>query len=100
MGIDEKSKIFAECIKNLYLKGKYTVEYAILQLEKYKDAGKIIASDYEEYLSFFVSEMNEENEETDNVEIVESDDAEESVIENSEATENTEETIEDEEESV
>lgn len=99
MGIDEKSKIFAECIKNLYLKGKYTVEYAILQLEKYKDAGKIIASDYEEYLSFFVSEMNKENEETDNVEIVESDDVEESVSETTE-TENTEETIEDEEESV
>lgn len=99
MGIDEKSKLFAECIKNLYLKGKYTVEYAILQLEKYKDAGKIIADDYEKYLDYFVNEMNKENEEVDNVEIVESDDVEESVSETTE-TENTEETIEDEEESV
>lgn len=98
MGIDEKSKIFAECIKNLYLKGKYTVEYAILQLEKYKDAGKIIADDYEKYLDYFVNEMNKENEEVDNVEIVESDDVEESAIEGSGTTEteNTEETIEEE----
>ena len=61
MGQDEKSKLFANCIKKLYQKGKYTVEYAILQLEKFKDDGKIIASDYEEYLAFFVAEMEKEN---------------------------------------
>lgn len=90
MGIDEKSKIFADCIKNLYLKGKYTIEYAILQLEKYKDNGKIIASDYEEYLSFFVSEMNKENTTAEETEVVDSNN-----IEETETIENTEENEEE-----
>lgn len=96
MGIDEKSKLFADCIKNLYEKGKYTVEYAILQLEKYKDNGKIIASDYEEYLSFFVSEMNKENETTDD----EGENSTEEATDETIDTENTEETEKNEEENV
>ncbi len=61
MGEDEKSKLFADCIKDLYIKKKYEVEYAILQLEKYKDAGKINAEDYEKTLEYFKSEKDQQN---------------------------------------
>lgn len=64
---EEKSKRFADCIKNLYEKKMYSIEYAILQLEKFRDSNKIIESDYEEYYEYFCSEMDKQN----TVEVVE-----------------------------
>lgn len=58
---EEKSKRFADCIKNLYEKKMYSIEYAILQLEKFRDSNKIIESDYEEYYNYFCSEMDKKN---------------------------------------
>lgn len=58
---EEKSKRFADCIKNLYIKGMYSIEYAILQLEKFRDSNKIIESDYEEYYKYFSEEMDKQN---------------------------------------
>lgn len=57
----ERSKRFADCIKNLYEKKMYSVEYAILQLEKFRDNNKIIESDYEEYYNYFCNEMDKQN---------------------------------------
>lgn len=59
--LEEKSKRFADCIKNLYEKKMYSVEYAILQLEKFRDNNKIIESDYEEYYNYFCVEMDKKN---------------------------------------
>ncbi len=58
---EEKSKRFADCIKNLYEKKMYSIEYAILQLEKFRDSNKIIESDYEEYYRYFSEEMDKQN---------------------------------------
>ncbi len=58
---EEKSKRFADCIKNLYEKKMYSIEYAILQLEKFRDSNKIIESDYEEYYKYFTEEMDKQN---------------------------------------
>lgn len=58
---EERSKRFADCIKNLYIKGMYSIEYAILQLEKFRDNNKIIESDYEEYYKYFSEEMDKQN---------------------------------------
>lgn len=71
MSLDEKSKLIAECIKDLYLKGKYEVEYAILKLEEYKDNGKITVSDYESYLSYLKEEKAKQDEKKEEVSAVE-----------------------------
>lgn len=59
--LEEKSKRFADCIRNLYEKKLYSIEYAILQLEKFRDSNKIIESDYEEYYRYFSEEMDKQN---------------------------------------
>lgn len=62
MGIlEQKSKRLAECLKNLYEKKMYSIEYVILELERLKDKGKITASDYEEYYTYFCTEMDKQN---------------------------------------
>lgn len=69
MGIlEQKSKRLAECLKNLYEKKMYSIEYVILELEHLKDKGKITATDYEEYYKYFCSEMDKQDvvEETSN----------------------------------
>lgn len=79
---EERSKRFADCIKNLYIKGMYSIEYAILQLEKFRDSNKIIESDYEEYYNYFCSEMDKKNTEKsgqNETEIVENDTVDETV---------------------
>lgn len=62
MGIlEQKSKRLAECLKNLYEKKMYSVEYVILELERLSEKGKITATDYEEYYAYFCDEMDKQN---------------------------------------
>lgn len=92
------SKVFKNAVINLYAKGVYTVDYAIIEASKLADKNKINATDYEELITYLaeeqaksmqkVEEKNEENIENaeENVEDVEStnetsaETAEESVV--------------------
>lgn len=93
------SKVFKNAVINLYTKGVYTVDYAIIEASKLADKNKINATDYEELITYLaeeqaksmqkVEEKTEENVETteENVENVETTEetstetAEESVVE-------------------
>lgn len=78
------SKVFKNAVINLYTKGVYTVDYAIIEASKLADKNKINATDYEELITYLaeeqaksmqkVEEKTEENVETteENVEDVES----------------------------
>lgn len=95
---EERSKRFADCIKNLYIKGMYSIEYAILQLEKFRDNNKIIESDYEEYYKYFSEEMDKQNivqveesvEKTETVENATEDETVQDIIENKEVEKSAE----------
>lgn len=77
------SKVFKNAVINLYAKGVYTVDYAIIEASKLADKNKINAKDYEELITYLaeeqaksmqkVEEKTEENVETteENVENVE-----------------------------
>lgn len=92
------SKVFKNAVINLYAKGVYTVDYAIIEASKLADKNKINATDYEELITYLaeeqaksmqkVEEKTEENVETteENVENVET--TEET------STETTEEVVE------
>lgn len=92
------SKVFKNAVINLYTKGVYTVDYAIIEASKLADKNKINATDYEELITYLaeeqaksmqkVEEKTEENVETteENVENVET--TEET------STETTEEVVE------
>lgn len=68
------SKVFKNAVINLYTKGVYTVDYAIIEASKLADKNKINATDYEELITYLaeeqaksmqkVEEKNEENVET------------------------------------
>lgn len=68
------SKVFKNAVINLYAKGVYTVDYAIIEASKLADKNKINATDYEELITYLaeeqaksmqkVEEKNEENVET------------------------------------
>lgn len=93
------SKVFKNAVINLYTKGVYTVDYAIIEASKLADKNKINATDYEELITYLaeeqaksmqeVEEKTEENVETteENVKNVETTEetstetAEESVVE-------------------
>lgn len=78
------SKVFKNAVINLYVKGVYTVDYAIIEASKLADKNKINATDYEELITYLaeeqaksmqkVEEKTEENVENaeENVEDVES----------------------------
>lgn len=80
------SKVFKNAVINLYTKGVYTVDYAIIEASKLADKNKINATDYEELITYLAEEQAKSMQE----EIVE-----ESVIE--EVAETTEEVVESEE---
>lgn len=92
------SKVFKNAVINLYAKGVYTVDYAIIEASKLADKNKINATDYEELITYLaeeqaksmqkVEEKTEENVETteENVKNVET--TEET------STETTEEVVE------
>lgn len=77
------SKVFKNAVINLYTKGVYTVDYAIIEASKLADKNKINATDYEELITYLaeeqaksmqkVEEKTEENVETteENVETTE-----------------------------
>lgn len=77
------SKVFKNAVINLYTKGVYTVDYAIIEASKLADKNKINATDYEELITYLaeeqaksmqkVEEKTEENVETteENMETVE-----------------------------
>lgn len=95
------SKVFKNAVINLYAKGVYTVDYAIIEASKLADKNKINATDYEELITYLaeeqaksmqkVEEKTEENVETteENVKNVENVETTEET-----STETTEEVVE------
>lgn len=82
------SKVFKNAVINLYAKGVYTVDYAIIEASKLADKNKINATDYEELITYLAEEqaksMQEVEEKTEeNVETTEEN------VENVETTEET-----------
>lgn len=56
------SKVFMNAVINLYKKGVYTVDYAILEASKLADKNKINANDYEELITYLANEQMKEME--------------------------------------
>lgn len=82
------SKVFKNAVINLYAKGVYTVDYAIIEASKLADKNKINATDYEELITYLAEEqaksMQKVEEKTEeNVETTEEN------VENAETTEET-----------
>ncbi len=82
------SKVFKNAVINLYTKGVYTVDYAIIEASKLADKNKINATDYEELITYLAEEqaksMQKVEEKTEeNVETTEKN------VENVETTEET-----------
>lgn len=51
------SKVFKNAVINLYTKGVYTVDYAIIEASKLADKNKINATDYEELITYLAEEQ-------------------------------------------
>lgn len=95
------SKVFKNAVINLYTKGVYTVDYAIIEASKLADKNKINAKDYEELITYLAEEqaksMQEVEEKTEeNVEDTEKnvEDVENTEETSTETTEETEEVVE------
>ena len=86
------SKTFKNAVINLYKKGVYTVDYAIIEASKLADKNKINATDYEKLITYLANEQMKEMQE-EVVETVEE-------VEEVQATEETAETVEETVESV
>lgn len=90
------SKLFVNAILNLYKKGIYTVDFAILKATDYADRNKITGTDYTELITYLAEEQEkemtvaeaQETEETENI-------AESAETVDTEVTENTETSIEE-----
>ena len=72
----DTSKLFKNAILNLYRKGIYTVDYAIIKASEFADKNKINATDYEELITYLAEEqekemLQEELQVSENVETVE-----------------------------
>lgn len=74
------SKLFKNAILNLYKKGIYTVDYAILKATEYADKNKINAIDYEELIVYLAIEQEKEMQQEEIVKI----ETEEEIIEETE----------------
>ena len=61
------SKVFMNAVINLYKKGFYTVDYAILEASKLADKNKINAVDYEELITYLAAEQAKEMETVEEV---------------------------------
>ena len=81
------SKVFKNAVINLYTKGVYTVDYAIIEASKLADKNKINATDYEELITYLAEEQAKSMQEV-----------EEKTEENVETTEKNMETVETTEE--
>lgn len=94
------SKVFKNAVINLYTKGVYTVDYAIIEASKLADKNKINAKDYEELITYLAEEqaksMQEVEEKTEeNVKDTEKNvkDVENTEETSTETTEDTEEVV-------
>ena len=74
------SKLFKNAILNLYKKGIYTVDYAILKATEYADKNKINAIDYEELIAYLAIEQEKEMQQEEIVQ----DGTEEEIVEETE----------------
>lgn len=81
------SKVFKNAVINLYAKGVYTVDYAIIEASKLADKNKINAKDYEELITYLAEEQAKSMQKV-----------EEKTEENVETTEKNMETVETTEE--
>ena len=81
------SKVFKNAVINLYAKGVYTVDYAIIEASKLADKNKINATDYEELITYLAEEQAKSMQKV-----------EEKIEENVETTEENMETVETTEE--
>lgn len=81
------SKVFKNAVINLYTKGVYTVDYAIIEASKLADKNKINATDYEELITYLAEEQAKSMQKV-----------EEKTEENVETTEKNMETVETTEE--
>lgn len=79
------SKVFMNAVINLYKKGFYTVDYAILEASKLADKNKINATDYEELITYLAEEQAKEMETVEKSE--EAEETTEEVTEDVQATE-------------
>lgn len=79
------SKVFMNAVINLYKKGVYTVDYAILEASKLADKNKINANDYEELITYLANEQAKEMETVEKSEEVE--ETTEEITEDVQATE-------------
>ncbi len=57
------SKVFYNAVINLYKKGVYTVDYAIIKASELADKNKINANDYEELIIYLAEEQEKEMQE-------------------------------------
>ena len=57
------SKVFKNAVINLYKKGVYTVDYAIIKASELADKNKINANDYEELITYLAQEQEKEMQE-------------------------------------
>lgn len=54
------SKVFKNAVINLYKRGVYTVDYAIIEASKLADKNKINATDYTELITYLAEEQEKE----------------------------------------
>lgn len=89
------SKTFKNAVLNLYKKGVYTVDYAIIEASKLADKNKINATDYAELITYLAEEQEKEMLQ----EVTESTETEETTeeLQVSENVETVENTVESEE---
>lgn len=80
------SKTFKNAVLNLYKKGIYTVDYAIIEASKLADKNKINANDYEELITYLAEEQAKQMLQEETVESTETEETTEEV----QATEDTE----------
>lgn len=82
------SKVFKNAVINLYKKGVYTVDYAIIKSSELADKNKINANDYEELITYLAEEQEKEMQEDEQEKV-----AEEIIKEQPEATKNNVEEV-------
>lgn len=89
------SKVFKNAVINLYAKGVYTVDYAIIEASKLADKNKINATDYEELITYLAEEQAKSMQEEIVEEPVEEEVQATEVVETTEetSTETTEESV-------
>lgn len=94
--LEETSKQLVEAIKDLYIKGKYELEYAIIQLNKFYSNGRVTKVDFEEQCEYYKLEKEKLN----SVVVEETENTVDNEILNTEASNNEDETVEENKEEI